>query len=80
MNHGSPKSHQVRQEKTMPKSKTVEYEAAARAVAQKYADRMVRGYTACVVKYLSDYEDPPDDDDFFAWLEGYEWNEPKDQP
>ena len=58
-------------------SKTVEYEAAARAVAQKYADRLVRCYVAGVIRYLDQYTQPPDEEDFFAWLEGYEWNEPE---
>ena len=52
-----------------------EYPAIARAIAEKLAAKMPAAYEDSVYKYLENYEEPPDEDDFFAWLEGYDWAE-----
>jgi len=49
----------------------------AEKMARKYADRLVEKYVAGVTKYADDYitdGNDADDDDFFAWVEGYDWS------
>ena len=58
----------------MPKS---EYPAIARALAEKFAERMPVAYEKSVIEYLEHYNEPPDEDDLWAWLEGYSWADPE---
>jgi hypothetical protein len=52
----------------------VEMKNAAFEISRKYADRMAHAYADSVEKYAAEYEgELPDVDDFFAWLEGYDW-------
>jgi len=48
---------------------------AAEEIAQKYAQRLVASYKQSVSNYFESYTDLPDDDDFFAWVESYEWSD-----
>lgn len=48
---------------------------AAAEVAAKMAERMQKAYTISVIKYIEDYDAEPDEDDFFTWLEVYDFGE-----
>jgi len=51
--------------------------AMAEQTAQARADAMVARYVASVESTANDYIEgdfEPDIDDFFAWVEGYDWS------
>lgn len=50
-----------------------DYPKIAREIAEKFAARMPKAYESSVAKYLKHYDEPPDEDDFWGWLEGYDW-------
>lgn len=50
----------------------------AEAVAKEMSARVVPAYIASVKRYPEGYKDNlPDAEDFFAWLEGYDWSAPE---
>lgn len=54
-------------------SKADEYAKIAREIAERIAKRMPAAYEASVREYVEHYAEPPSEDDFWAWLEGYDW-------
>lgn len=59
----------------MSKPTKEQLEARAKEVVEKFAARLVKAYPAWCVKYSKHYAELPDEDDFFAWIEGYDWSE-----
>ena len=49
------------------------YPAVAREIAERIAKRMPHAYEDSVREYVKHYDEPPSEDDFWAWLEGYDW-------
>jgi hypothetical protein len=61
------------------KPSVAEMRNAAYEISRKYAERLAHAYPSHVEKYIDEYQgELPDVDDFFAWLEGYEFGD--DQP
>ncbi len=52
----------------------------ARETAAAMAKRMQKAYLQSVKKSIDAYGDAyePDEEDFFAWLEGYDWRDASD--
>lgn len=50
----------------------------AKEIAEKFVARAPIAYAASVKRYAEHYDEMPDEDDFFAWLEGYDWAEHKE--
>lgn len=53
-----------------------ELKAIAKAVAEKAAMKMFNAYVQSVERHSDDYDEyDPTDEDFMAWLEGYDWED-----
>lgn len=48
--------------------------AEAEGIARKFSRCMVLAYTESCRRNAKYYNQLPNDDDFFAWLEGYDWD------
>lgn len=55
---------------------TEELAKKAKETADTMAARLVKAYVASVMRQPECYlrDDLPDEDDFFAWVEGYDWS------